>query len=75
MSRALLINLSEGQVVAKCLSENVRISAIERLASGGVRLVCNSSDGASTMTRAFKGHLITGEAVRERHRPRTQPLW
>jgi hypothetical protein len=74
MSRALLINLDEGQVVAKCLKENVGISTIERLASGGVRLVCNSSDGAGAMSRAFKGHLIEGEVVRERHRP-TKPLW
>lgn len=74
MSRALLINLDERQVIAKCLKENVGISAIERLASGGVRLVCKSSDGAGTMTRAFGGHLIEGEVVRERHRP-TKPLW
>ena len=74
MSRALLINLDEGQVVARCLSENVGISAIERLASGGVRLVCNSSDGAGTMMRAFKSHLIKGEVVRERRRP-TKTSW
>lgn len=74
MSRALLINLDEGQVVAKCLAEQVGISAIERLPSGGVRLVCKSSEGAGTMTRAFKKHLIHGEVVRERHRP-VKPLW
>jgi hypothetical protein len=74
MSRALLVNLDEGQVVAKCLAQNVGISAIERLASGGVRLVCNSSEGAATMTRNLKGHLIDGEVVRERYRP-TKPLW
>jgi hypothetical protein len=69
MSRALLINLDEGQIIAKCLDEKVGISTIERLASGGVRLVCNSSRGADTMTRKLKGHLIDGHAVRERHRP------
>jgi hypothetical protein len=69
VSRALLINLEEGEVVAKCLSEKVGISTIERLESGGVRLVCNSSEGAGTMTRKFKGHLIQGEVVRERLRP------
>ena len=74
MSRALLIDLDEGQVVARCLKENVGISAIERLPSGGVRLVCNSSEGAGTMLRALKDHLIKGEVVRERHRPAT-PLW
>jgi hypothetical protein len=74
MSRALLVNLDEGQVVAKCLAEKVGISAIERLPAGGVRLVCMSSDGASTMTRKFKSHLIKGEVTRERRRP-TKPLW
>lgn len=74
MSRALLVALDEGQVVAACLKENVGISAIERLASGGVRLVCMSSDGAARMARKFKPHLIDGIAIRERHRP-TTPLW
>jgi hypothetical protein len=74
VSRALLINLNEGQVIAKCLEEKVGISAIERLSSGGVRLVCNSSEGAGTMMRKLKSHLINGEVVRERHRPIT-PLW
>lgn len=74
MSRVLLVNLDEGEVVAKCLSEKVGISAIERLPSGGVRLVCNSSGGAVTMERKLKGHLIKGEVVRERHRP-ARPLW
>ena len=74
MSRVLLVALDEGQVVAACLKENVGISAIERLVSGGVRLVCMSSDGAALMTRKLKPHLIDGIATRERHRP-TTPLW
>ena len=74
MSRALLIALDEGQVVAACLKESVGISAIERLVSGGVRLVCMSSDGAARMTRKLKPHLIDGVVTRERHRPKT-PLW
>ena len=49
-------------------------SVIERIPAGGVRLVCKSSDGAGTMTRVFKNHLIKGEVVRERFRP-TKPLW
>lgn len=74
MSRVLLVNLDERQVAAKCEAENVGISAIESLASGGTRLVCKSSDGAGTMTRKFKGHLISGDVIRERHRP-VKPLW
>ena len=74
MSRVLLVDLEEGQVVAKCLAEKVGISAIERLPAGGVRLVCMSSDGAATMTRKFKSQLIKTPVVRAASRPST-PLW
>jgi hypothetical protein len=74
MSRVVLVALDEGQVIAACLTQNVGISAIERLATGGVRLVCMSSDGAARMTRKFKAHLIDGIVLRQRHRP-TTPLW
>lgn len=74
MSRALLVNLDEQEVIAKCLAENVSISVIEPLPSGGTRLVCNSSEGAGTMTRKFKGRLITGPVTRTPFRP-TKPLW
>lgn len=74
MSRVLLLDLDEGEVVAKCLAEHVGISAIERLPAGGVRLVLMSSDGAATMERKLKKHVMQGDAVRERHRP-VKPLW
>jgi len=74
MSRVLFITLEEGEVVNRCLAEKVGISAIERLPAGGTRLVCMSVDGAATMTRKFKTHLIKGTVDRQRHRP-TRPLW
>lgn len=74
MSRTLLIDLPEGEVVAKCLAEKVGVSAIERLPSGGTRLVCSSSAGAERMRKLWKRKLIAGEVMRERHRP-TSPLW
>jgi hypothetical protein len=74
MSRVLFLTLDEGQVVAHCLTEKVGISAIERLPSGGTRLVCMSSYGAALMTRKLKAHLIKEDVVRTRHRPLT-PLW
>ena len=74
MSRALFVNLTEAQVTASCKAEDVGISAIEAIPSGGVRLVCMSRDGAGTMTRKFAGKLITEQVTRERHRPRT-PIW
>ena len=71
MSREILVALSEGEVVTKCLAAKVGVSAIERLPDGGVRLVCMSTNGADTMRKAFKSHLIQGTVVREKQRPRT----
>ena len=74
MSRVLFVSLDEGQVVTRCLAEKVGSSAIEGLPSGGVRVVCKSNDGAATMKRKFKTHLLSDDVVRERHRP-VRPLW
>lgn len=74
MSRVIFVNLEEGDVIARCLKENVSISAIERIPSGGVRLVCSSSEGALRMRVKLKGQMIAGDIVRERFRP-TRPLW
>jgi hypothetical protein len=70
MSRMLLLSMTENEAIAKCAEAKVGVSAIERLTSGGVRLVCMSSHGAATMRKNLKKHLIEGEVVRERHRPR-----
>jgi hypothetical protein len=74
VSRVLFLDLDEGQVVAKCLAENVGISAIEHLPQGGTRLVCMSVEGAGTMERKLKKHRIDDDVVRAAHRP-TRPLW
>jgi hypothetical protein len=74
MSRALFLSLDEGQVVARCLAKKVSISTIERLPAGGVRLVCDSVDGAGEMTRDLKKFLISDTATRQKLRP-TTPLW
>lgn len=74
MSRVLFVALNEGEVVVQCLAQKVGISAIEGLPGGGVRLVCMSSDGAATMKRKLKSHLLGEEVSRERHRP-LRPLW
>ncbi|HEX5259742.1 MAG TPA: hypothetical protein VFW35_13305 [Sphingomicrobium sp.] len=75
MSRTLFLRLDEGKVVACCLKEKVGVSAIERLPGGGVRLVCNSSDGAARIRKVLKKQLLDeANTTRERHRPST-PLW
>ena len=74
MSRAINLSMNEADVLARCQSESVGVSAIERLPQGGVRLVCMSGHGAALMRRKLKSNLIQGEVTRERHRP-TRPLW
>ena len=74
MSRVLFVTLDEGEVVARCLAAKVGISAIERLPSGGTRLVCMSADGAARMKRKLKPQLIKESVTRESHRP-SSPLW
>lgn len=74
MSRVLLVKLDQTRVTAQCKAESVGVSVIEPLSSGGVRLVCMSSDGAEHMRHKLKAHLIDGVVTRERFRPVT-PLW
>jgi hypothetical protein len=64
MTRTLLLSMKAGDVMAGCLRENVGVSAIEQLVSGGVRLVCMSSNGAARMRIVLKEKLIQGEVVR-----------
>ena len=74
MSRAINLSMGEADVVNRCSAERVRVSAIETLPQGGVRLVCMSMEGADLIRRKLKSHIIKGEVTRERHRPR-RPLW
>ena len=74
VSRELFVNLEEKRVVADCAAADVTISSIEKIPTGGVRLVLNSSFGAHQMKQKFKSHLITETVTRERFRPR-KPSW
>lgn len=73
-SRAMFVTLGEREVVARCKNETVGISSIESLPQGGTRLVCMSSDGAATMRKVFKSHMVKGDPVRQIHRP-AHPTW
>jgi hypothetical protein len=74
MSREILVAMTEGEVIAKCQTAKVGVSAIERIPAGGVRLVCMSTSGAETMRKTFRVHLIDGTVIRERLRP-DRPFW
>lgn len=69
MSRAVLLSLTEAEVLAKCASAKVGVSAIETLHGGGVRLVCMSTAGAELIRQTLKSKLIVGEVTRQRYRP------
>jgi hypothetical protein len=69
MSRALFLKLSEDEVIAKCATEKVGISALEKLPTGGVRLVCMSNDGAAHMNKKLKSSLISDATARAPFRP------
>jgi hypothetical protein len=74
VTRVILLSLPEKQVRAHCLDNDVGVSAIESLRDGGVRLVCNSAQGAELIRGKLKKHLIEGDVVREKYRPST-PMW
>ena len=74
MSRAMQLAMSEPEVVKLCAAQKVKISAIEPLPGGGVRLVCSSANGADTIRGKAKSKIMKVEEAREKHRPRT-PLW
>jgi hypothetical protein len=69
VSRVVHLNLDEGVVVIRCLSEKVGISAIERLPQSGVRLVCMSGEGAALIRRKLKSYVIKGDIERVPYRP------
>jgi hypothetical protein len=66
--------MSESEALAQCLASKVGVSAIEPLPDGGVRLVCNSVEGANRIRRKLKQKIIGTERARAKHRP-ARPLW
>jgi len=66
MSRVLLLKLNEAEATKACSDQDVAISVIETLDSGGVRLVCVSADGAAAMRHKLRTKLIDGPVTRSR---------
>jgi hypothetical protein len=64
MSRALNINATEADISASCKSAGIAISTIERLVSGGTRVVFNNSVDAASVAKTFKSKLLTGPVTR-----------
>ena len=64
MSRALNINVSEADITAACKTAGIAISTIERLVSGGTRVVLNSSVDTAAIAKTFKSKLMSGPVTR-----------
>jgi hypothetical protein len=58
MSRAINLAMHEAGVKARCAESGLSISAIERLPSGGTRLVCMTSAGADQIRLRLGNHVI-----------------
>jgi hypothetical protein len=64
MSRAINVNATEADIVAACKTAGVAISMIEKLNSGGTRVVFNNAVDAASMAKAYKTKLLTGPVTR-----------
>ena len=64
LSRVLNLRMGESEVRDQCQSKGVGVSSLEKLPDGGVRLVCMSVDGATTMRTRFKSKIIAGDVRR-----------
>jgi hypothetical protein len=63
-SRAINLSASEAEVRAECAKQDLPISAIETLLSGGTRVVMMDGDAAAMMRKAFKKQILTGPVNR-----------
>jgi hypothetical protein len=68
MSRAINVSATEADIRAACENAGVAISTIERLVSGGTRVVFNNSVDAASMAKAYKSKLLTGPVTRTQTR-------
>jgi hypothetical protein len=64
MSRAMNLSLAMDAVISLCARNNIGISTIEPLDSGGTRIVLMTNDGAHTLQRLAKAQIIDGPVVR-----------
>lgn len=60
MSRALNLDAPQEHVLATCAKQNVGITQIETLVSGGTRIVLRTGDEAATIGKIYKGKIIAG---------------
>jgi len=64
MSRAIAIKATVVEVTDYCAKQNIAISVIEPLTSGGTRVVLNNVPDADTVRRGMKTRIISTPVVR-----------
>ncbi|MDB5662312.1 MAG: hypothetical protein JWM38_2791 [Sphingomonas bacterium] len=64
MSRMININATQDHVMATCAKRNVRITAIEPLASGGTRVVTSNAVESVLIAKAYGSKVISGAVQR-----------
>jgi hypothetical protein len=69
MSRAININAAEADIVASCAKAGITISMIERLPSGGNRVVLNNTADTKAVAKTFSRQLLTDDVPRRPHFP------
>ena len=69
MSRAVFLDMSEKSVIAHCEAEDIGISCIGKLPTGGTRLVCMSVYGAAQVRLKLKAKLMKDDAARQQRGP------
>ncbi|WP_448664725.1 hypothetical protein ACG3SL_08665 [Sphingomonas sp. CJ20] len=70
MSRALNIDATVDDVMARCAKHNAAISAIEPLQPRGTRVVFMNGEDAAVMARAYGAKVLTGAVTRTPWRQR-----
>ena len=74
MSRAIHLSMNETEARDHCTAKHIGVSVIEPLPEGGVRLVCNSAEGAALIRKRLKKELITGAVRRNAHGRARSPI-
>lgn len=64
MSRAININASESDIESTCERLGIQISALERLVSGGTRVVLNNAGDTDAIAKAYKARRLLGPVTR-----------
>lgn len=62
MTRAVYLDATRAVVIEMCATQNVPIAMIERLQSGGTRVVLHNSHDASLLAAAYRDLVLTGKA-------------